>query len=252
MHRLPRIEIHAADHCVLKCRHCSHAADIAPKRLYRAAEYQPWFELLSRSGVKFGQIELLGGEPFMNRHLAEYVDLGHRYSDRVGAMSNLFWLKDEKSIERHATVLSKLNFLIVTLYTPLVEKCGGLENVQRLVAVMEKRFPNLKISHFTPKLKPIKRFGEIEFSKDAMPIIQRKCAFRGCKQLMHDGTVIGCAPARRVINWPEVDRFDLKLKPFNPSKFVSWFNKPVLDLCKHCSIATKGTTMVPWSEVGHR
>ena len=68
-----------------------------------------------------------------------------------------------------------------------------------------------------------------------------------CKQLLHTGIVLGCCASRRVLYMSAVDKFDLQ-KDFNRDEFVSWYNKDPLDLCSHCSIATKGMSFKEWTQ----
>lgn len=242
---LDKIEIHAADHCVQRCKMCSHAADMAPKKLYGPEDYVKSFERLKEKGIKIKQIEILGGEPFINPRLEEIVDMARNFTDSVAIMSNMFWLKSFYDIDVRASIFDKIQVLVSTFYEPLVEKCGGYDKTMYLFGRLKHRWQKIDYVSFVNGI--VTSFASFEFSDEPKPIIRSKCAFRGCKQLLHDGRVLGCCAARRVMyTRPEIiDVFDLNTD-FDPKDFIKWYYRKTINLCNYCSIATEGLKPFTW------
>lgn len=242
---LSQIEIHASDHCVQKCTHCSHAADIAPVRNYDPSEYEPHLKNLQDHGIHWRNINILGGEPFLNPNLAKLAQMCKSYGNNVGIMTNLYWLQDEISSEEHHDTLTSTDTLYYTLYHTLLKKNGGIHYVKTLIHDLKRDYPNLTVRPLG-RQGPVNTFARIEFNKTTQPITNRNCKFRQCKQLLHTGIILGCCAARRIPDWPEIDKYDIT-GDFDPKELAKWYNRPVLDLCHHCNIATNGLTFSPWT-----
>lgn len=240
-----RIEIHAADHCTQACRYCSHAADIAPKRCYGPEDYVPHLASMHLQGITWRTIDVLGGEPFLAPRFDELLAGVRRYTPTLGCMTNAFWLRSELDIESFDVVFQLLDNMIVTLYTPIVERNGGLENVRRLLGIIRERHPKLKIWHFYDQ--PVTHFAAVEFHDDRREIVNTQCNFRDCVQLMPDGKLMRCCFARRVERDFAADMtFDI-IGDINKQALREWLSRDVLDLCHHCSLATKGLEFVEWT-----
>jgi hypothetical protein len=244
---LQKIEIHAADHCVQKCHHCSHAADIAPRKNYTPDDFQPHFQNLQDHGIHWKEINILGGEPFLCPDLAELTKMCKKYGNTIGIMSNMYWLREEASVEEHREVLTNADALYYTLYHTLLEKNGGLHRVKELIGIIRKTYPHLAVRPLG-QAGPITSFAKVEFHDDPKPIINQSCHFRKCKQLLSNGQILGCCAALRIPGWPEIDQYDITGK-FNVREFINWYRKPILNLCSHCCIATEGVTPTPWTIV---
>lgn len=242
---LPRIEIHAVDHCVQKCQHCSHAADIAPKATYNPSDYDHLFQNIYNHGIRWQFISILGGEPFINPNLLALIEMCKKYTNNVEVMTNLFWLKTPESIDENEEILNTLDRLTITYYRPIFRKNGGRKTVLNLVEQIKEKHPNLHIHQFGPKNAVVRHFAKMEFHEESKPTINEDCNMRGCKQLMHTGELLGCCAARRVPDYPAVDKFRIDTK-FDPMELNDWYTKPMLDLCNHCSIATEGIKRQLW------
>jgi hypothetical protein len=231
-----------------KCKWCSHAADIAAKAFYSRSDFEPWFQRLNAKGIYINRIQILGGEPFLNRELGDLCDMARLYASTVLVMSNMYWLKSEADIDKNATTLRKIDEMVVTVYKPIIEKCGGLENVQRLLEVLQQRFPHIRFISFTEMGRPIEQFGRIEFHHEPLPVLN-SCHYVRCKNLMPDGTILGCCAMRRILGRQNLlDSWDIKGE-FDTVEFMNWFTSETLKTCKYCSIATRGEELLPWSLV---
>lgn len=73
---LPYLEFHAADHCNLNCKYCTHYSPLVPEPVF--TEYEPFSEdlhQLKKYIVDIGVIRILGGEPLLNPELGRYIGL---------------------------------------------------------------------------------------------------------------------------------------------------------------------------------
>lgn len=235
------------DHCVQKCQHCSHAADLAERpRFYEPDDYVPWFESMAKQGIGWAHIDILGGEPFLNPNLYELVKAVEPYGTNLGIMTNCFWLRSEEDIEKYYHILRLFKSVIISLYPPLVEQCGGLENVFRLIDIMRKKLPCVQRWHFGDQLRIIDYFAAIEFSDKPRPIINRECQLRYCAVLRSEGHIIQCCAGLRVPSHPAKElTFDVSGK-INKAALEGWLDRSLLDLCRYCSTATEGIKWVPW------
>jgi hypothetical protein len=240
-----RIEIHSADHCVQKCKHCSHAADIAKPKIYRSDDYSSLFEIMSNQGVNWGTITVVGGEPFLNPWLYQLLFMARQYTNKVEVMTNCYWLRSEKDIEKHHKSLQLLDMLTITLYEPIINRIGRKE-YNRLINLIGRRYKNLNISYFWNG-EPVKDFGVIKFYDNPRPIINEECVFRNCLQLMPQGYLMRCCCGRRVPHHKAHDFFDVD-GHIDKKALASWLSEPMIDLCNYCSIATDGVIFEKWED----
>jgi organic radical activating enzyme len=75
MIRVPKVEMHLAHSCNLRCQGCSHYSDYGFQGLVAFAEGGEW---LSKWGRRIEPLRFtfLGGEPLLNREIPEYLKLG--------------------------------------------------------------------------------------------------------------------------------------------------------------------------------
>lgn len=245
-----RLEIHAADHCTQACAHCSHAADLADPRVYRWEEYSPWLNNMSRHGIQWEAIDILGGEPFISPHLGPLAEILRQYTPRLGIMSNLYWLTSEESIAKRDQILRNIDSMVVTYYRPIVTRLGGLEEIQRLLEIIRSRY-GIHVWHFNPGI--VDAFATFEFHQDPRPIVSPECNFRDCVQLLADGRLLRCCVARRVLAGERhVARDVLSDATYDVGgtidrdELLAWLARPLIRLCSHCSHATADLRMEPW------
>jgi len=243
-----RIEIHAVDHCVQRCHYCSHAADLVDQpRFYGPEHYVPLFESMAKQGIGWTHIDILGGEPFLNPRLYELAKTVKSFCANLGLMTNCFWLRSEEDIEKYHHILRLFKAIIITLYEPIVEKCGGLENVLRLIGIMQRQFPYVDRWCFGEKPQLVREFARIQFYDVPRPIVYSDCLLRSCAVLRSEGYIVQCCAALRVPNHRARDlTFDVS-DEIDTAALERWLNRPVLDLCHYCSIAADGLPfMVEW------
>ena len=243
-----RVEIHAADHCVQKCKYCSHAADTAEPRSYDPEDYTPLFEIMDVQGVNWDIITIVGGEPFLNPRLGELM-AGVRPFGRLEVMTNCFWLRSEEDIDRYDEPLRLMNRLTVTLYKPIISRIG-LKEFNRLINIIREKYLHLRIGYFHFGTK-VQKFTKVEFYDDPRPIINKECGFRDCLQLMAEGYLMRCCASRRVPNHEAIDHFYID-GHIDKLALVKWMEEPIIDLCSYCNIATEGLIVEPWTLLSHQ
>lgn len=75
---LMQLEFHLADHCNLNCKGCSHFSNLVPCPTF--ADKEQFSKDIKQLATYFSQIHnfyLLGGEPFLNQELGDYIPLIH-------------------------------------------------------------------------------------------------------------------------------------------------------------------------------
>lgn len=93
--RFGYIEIHPVDYCNNNCRWCNnHSPHIASREQYSAGQYIQWLDMMLAANIDFGDISIMGGEPFMHDNLTAFVyELRKHYPQRKIMLStNGFWL----------------------------------------------------------------------------------------------------------------------------------------------------------------
>jgi hypothetical protein len=71
---IPKLEMHVADACNLRCSGCNHYANLRLKGTLAFADGSPWLRAWSRR-VAPVHFSFLGGEPLLNPDLPEYLRL---------------------------------------------------------------------------------------------------------------------------------------------------------------------------------
>lgn len=100
------MEVHSTitSRCTLKCRHCNMFMPYYKEQIdYTAIDILADLELLFRHVDYIVSYRLLGGEPLLNKELADMIELiGQKYGDRIGnigIITNGTLLPSEKLIE---------------------------------------------------------------------------------------------------------------------------------------------------------
>jgi hypothetical protein len=248
-----RLEIHAVDHCSRRCAHCSHAADLAPPRIYAAADYRPWLERLAAAGFAWEILALIGGEPFLHPDPPAFLDAIRPFGRLLEMWTNLTWLRSAADIDRHAATLARLDLLPVTFYADADRPAGRLAETRALLDAIRQRFPRLAV--YSPGPDPTTEFAAVAFTADPRPIVEARCNFRGCLNLLDDGRLMRCCFVRRVLlgdapfepaSIAEIV-YDLR-PPIDAAALSAWLAAPALDLCRYCSVAQGRLELRPFPE----
>ena len=100
---VPHLEVHAAHACNLKCISCSHYSYLTPQKPPSLQEFEEQFICWSQK-INPRTIRILGGEPFLNKQLNEFMQLIRNYflSSTLVLVTNGLLIKKSKI---------KLNFI---------------------------------------------------------------------------------------------------------------------------------------------
>jgi len=234
------INLLVVEHCNNTCVHCSTGSPFAKRAFHPADSFFEWLDTLEREHVPFDYISLTGGEPFMHPGVLDgsYVrQLRDRYpSKRVGATTNFFWAS-EKGIERCGPGIALMNGgLNISLYANIVERLGGRQRVQDLVALLRKRCPDTSINAIE-----LPTFIAWEFHEDQREV-KGPCVTSDCFVLKPDGRLSHCSLAVGGENRPDYAAIIGRSKEafFDLSRGVegysAWASKYPFDLCSHCTM----------------
>jgi hypothetical protein len=229
--------------------HCSTGAPFAKKAFHSAKSFYKWLDILSVKDIPFTNISLTGGEPFLHPRVRDgsFIRLlKARYpSKSVGLTTNFSWASKE-SIIRYAPVISLLEFLCISIYEAVVQKLGGLNKFDDLVAMLQYMCPSTKITLYDHQL-----FGAWELHEDRREV-KGQCCTSDCFVLKPDGTLAHCSIAIGAQNIPEYNSILKKSKEAlldlsklgGKEEFLSWQQKYPFDLCFNCTMWEE--KCVPW------
>jgi hypothetical protein len=244
-----RINLLAVEHCTNSCKYCSTSSPFADKRSHSADAFFPWLDLLAQAGIEYKHISITGGEPFLHKDLAGFInELDARYPDKeIGLTTNFFWANENK-IRTIAPQLESLDRMLISKYPNVVAKLGSDERFQFLVDLVRELCPHLAVevadgSHLIA--------WELHSDKRSP---KAHCCTSDCYVLRTDGKLSHCAVGVGLENRPDYleivkasnDRlYDLST---GLSGFLSWIRKYPFDLCSHCTL-WRGIRE-PWQSLG--
>ena len=138
------MEVHSTitSRCTLKCRHCNMFMPYYKEQIdYTAIDILADLELLFRHVDYIVSYRLLGGEPLLNKELADMIELiGQKYGDRIGnigIITNGTLLPSEKLIEVSKKYDIKYDF---SDYTDVVDYKERFENAVQIVSDANLRY----------------------------------------------------------------------------------------------------------------
>lgn len=245
-----RIDLHPVDHCNLACIGCNHASPYLKKRVYEGSEYSRWLKKLDEKGVRWNATCLSGGEPTLHPDLPSFIDEVKGYgSSSMEMVTNLRWLKDEESIDKMDSILSRLDWLIVSKYKIVAEKIGE-ENMNNLLDKISQRY-NYSIIDFNQG-RVNEKFAIIPFTEEPLPIKSLDCCVQNCTQLFVEGKMGRCTYTRGVGTPATSQGFDEAIEWFNLRKDFTqddvekWATKYPLEACRYCGIAQGTGYAIDW------
>src|SRR5581483_7087061 len=234
---IKRINLLAVEHCANSCQHCSTSSPFAQRRSYPAAAFFPWLDTVVQCGIKFSQLAITGGEPFLHEDLGVLIkQLKVRYPDKVlGVTTNFFWANEQKIAEL-APRLQGLDKLLISKYPNITKKLGGEARFEALVRVLRELCPQIEIAvsdgsyMIAWQLNPEKQHPNAN------------CCTSDCYVLRADGQVSHCAVGAGIENRREYASIVINSKERlydlrrGIEGFLTWARKYPFDLCFHCTL----------------
>lgn len=221
--------IHAVDHCNQKCLYCNNHSPFLKKREYSAEEYIPHIDKMLSMGIRFKQIRISGGEPFLHSNLLDFVQKIKKYNKSVTIASNLFWLKNDVDND----VFKYVDVLFPSIYPHNVKKVDLIKKIQEKYKT--------RISY---RIKST--FLKFEFTTEPEKVTNF-CRTQGtCTNLLVSGKLSRCATAAFADTNPAVSQefltnrndifFDLYDNNYSEDKLKEWIKKWPLDACSYCTL----------------
>lgn len=183
-------ELHAVDHCNLSCKGCSHFSPFFTTRYgrkeYKASEYFTAIDKLIETGVSFGRIAVLGGEPFLHSNLGLFLkEIKERYHKEILLVTNGFWIGKDLNLKN---ILDFVDVLSISRYREVVDK---MEQFDIKINKIINEFPSCKVveSNFDKF-----SFTKIEFTS-SYENPRERCGESSCVNLLSDGRLCRCPVA---------------------------------------------------------
>ncbi len=174
-------EYHVADHCNLNCKGCGHCANLLDRSFSDIESYRRDLRRLGQLYAGVGLIRLMGGEPFLNRELEEYVALTRNsfpISELHIVTNGLLLPQADRSlleaIAFHQVILD------ISMYPPTAAAWDKIEPVLEEFGIE---------NNISPVTEFYKRFARTPVSdKEA---VFRECSTKTCHSL-RDGKLAAC------------------------------------------------------------
>ena len=241
---LPRVQYHIADHCNLKCVSCSHFSSLVDgEHFIDSEEVKQDLIALKRLVKHVERIDILGGEPFLNKDWKKFVEITREifnFSEITiitnGTLIQKMSDEDWKFIRQNDVCFR------MSLYKPFWKKAD--EIVQLLKEKGIKYIVNFRvISDFATVFVKEKRSNSV---------INRKNCGGGCNQLYH-GKMAPCNIMMYIkyfndywgTDFPEnvpVENLN-SIKDFN--ELVECLNRP-MGICEHCNVELRSQVFEKW------
>lgn len=231
--RLEYFEYHVSYHCNLKCKGCGHYSNVAPEEFGDLDQYSKDIARLKElyAGVK--KIRLMGGEPLLNPHLADFCYISRQaFPDaNIRVVTNGLLIP---GIRAELLQVMKENFIgfDITQYPPTREIKGKIE--LRCVENDVDLTMSEPVTQFFNIINPAgDSDGEEEFAK---------CVSRSCHFLENGKMSVCVIPIlnkkykdiidKRISLYEEdiIDIYDEALDGFKLNQFLS----QAANLCRFC------------------
>ncbi|MCM1124306.1 MAG: radical SAM protein [Eubacterium sp.] len=241
---LPRLQYHIADHCNLNCVSCSHFSSLVEgERFIECEEVKRDLITLKRLVKHVERIDILGGEPFLNKEWKKFVTMTReifRFSEiTIITNGTLIWKMSDEDWEfiRQNDVCFRMS-----LYKPFWKKADEIAQMLKEKGV--KYIVNFRvISDFDSVFLMDKHYDSV---------INRQNCSGSCNQLYH-GKMAPCNVMMYVryfneywgTHFPEdvpVENLS-SIKDFD--ELMECLKQP-MDLCEHCNIRLLSQAHEKW------
>lgn len=121
---LSYLEFHAADHCNLNCKYCTHYSPLVTEPVYSDYEqFSSDLQQLKKYIPDIGIIRILGGEPLLNPDLGKFITLTRKlYPASIITIVTNGLLILQMSADLIQLMRENMAFIHISLYPPLQEK----------------------------------------------------------------------------------------------------------------------------------
>ncbi len=254
---MKHIEIHIAEHCNLKCKHCYHFSCIAQKEFYDLDKFKQDMKQMSFVFKRrLSHLQLLGGEPLLNPQINEYVKISRKYfpNTRIGITTNGILLDDMN--ESFWKTLNENDVSIVpSIYPIKINWKSILDKAEKYdVKLYASYKTNEKLTQDNIEKNRKTSFSKIKLRQKGSndTVHQLNCKKRFIRYVMQEGKLYICPTVAYIRHLnkkfntnfvvTEDDYLDLyKIK--NTNEIKTFLEKPSLHFCKYCE---RGIEKVKW------
>lgn len=179
------IEIHAADHCNMRCISCSHYAPIARPKFADLEVLEESLKKLSPYAETIRKIRVVGGEPLLNKQISRIFEIAHKYFPDVELEMTTNGILIPKMDRDFFAFVRKYSILINVTQYPV--KNGIYKNIEDTLSKEQVRY---KLSTLE---RTLNKWNKIKLHKCSFPVLKSKIYFlkksqcnRMCIQLVGD------------------------------------------------------------------
>lgn len=179
------IEIHATDHCNLKCSSCSHYSPLAKPKFADLVVLQESLKKLSPFEETIKKIRVVGGEPLLNKQICQIFEIVHKYCPNVQLEMTTNGILIPKIDKSFFSFFREYDILINITQYPL--KKDVYENIEDILIKEQVKY-NLSTLEST-----LNKWNKIKLHECKFPVLKSKIHFlkksqcdRMCIQLVED------------------------------------------------------------------
>jgi hypothetical protein len=230
---------------------CHNYSPYSPEREFSSDEYFDSLDLLTKNGVLFDLLSIMGGEPFLHSNLDKFCfDVAIRYRRPLYITTNGFWLSRE-NIRLYKELWPLIYRIKFSRYPSIEKRLGGEKNIQELFNELKQYNPKMTIDW------PQKyTFNKLLFFDEPKPP-ELYCGNVACLALLTDGRIGHCGAGayqhlapKGSLSQAFLDSKEMfyDLKKFDLASFHLWHKRYPLDACFFCNFSQKNRS-VTWKPV---
>ena len=241
---LPRVQYHIADHCNLNCVSCSHFSSLVKEeRFIDSEEVKRDLIALKRLVKHIERIDILGGEPFLNKDWKKFVEITREIFSfsEITIITNgtLIWKMSDEDWE---FIRQNDVYFRMSLYKPFWKKADEIAQLLKEKGI-----------RYSVNFRVISDFASIFLKeKRCDSVINRRNCSGSCNQLYH-GKMAPCNVMMYIKYFNEywgthfsedvpVEDLD-SVKDFG--ELMECLNRP-MDLCEHCNVEVRSQVHEKW------
>ncbi|MGP9811908.1 radical SAM protein [Rhodopseudomonas sp. NSM] len=234
---IPSLQIYAADHCTQRCQFCTTSS---PHRKAHQGDVDAFVKYINKMHdrhVKFDAVNILGGEPFLHKNLADFVHrlrAGMAYRARFVITTNGFWLGE---MDDYPSGLEAGDGITFSRYADVIHDVGGVDRYNSLIEKLKRTRPeNIDTNDAF-------HFREWQFTEEPMYGFPLDCELADNVSLADTGEVHRCcvAPASRFSPrvtkafLDRVDELEYRIDADEGLSLKDWLRSPLPDACAYCT-----------------
>lgn len=246
---IPSMDVHITTHCTLKCKDCSHRIPYYKKKdhhIMSLEEYKGYIETILKNVDRIYNVLLLGGEPFMHKGLADFIDYScsKKQIQTVNIVTNGTLLPDEKLLN---TLKKHKNIKVIISNYSQNKKIKITKHEELIKILKENNIKYVFVENFIFQRQP-----EIDLEHRVTDPVKLKNNFHKCYlkycTILGQGKIYPCAQAKYIetldYNMPKDSYIDLSKKNLKKD-FINFFKSDCMQVCECCDMTHYGDIIFP-------